>query len=393
MGIFLQAAQGLYNLPEENRGTNPFDGLYHRGLAPARRQHFTPFGSKYDRLKAIAGILGQSEKQLLSSSVFKRAISSAQEVKVLGKGSFGEVKLFRTAIPTQEGPELLEFVRKETQGNVFGLIKEQARVFKQYTGKSRWADAVQIAFKPKEEFFAPYSAGFDLAREAGITRQLAHTEAVPSIYQATKKEMIMEYMPGRTLEQFIKAKQTLPVEARKILEDVAEEAATKGIANLDINARNVLYDPVSKRASWIDWGMATQTQARREVLTEKMVARLSKRLASVTPALGKRGLEGSVTAELVPSISALPAPAQVPRRVAAQEASQTLIYVRPARDSLVRSAEALRLQQREIWSAAHSGASRHSRISNSTSIATVRPGRAPTTTSSTVETTKPGGRR
>jgi predicted Ser/Thr protein kinase len=369
-GIF-RRIWNFFSPPEENRGVTSFDGMSHGGSAEARRKHITPFGSKYDRLKGIAQMLGMGEKEFLKSATFKKAISSAQEVRTLGAGSFGEAKLFRTAIPTPQGPEMFQFVQKETKGTLFGIVKEQAKTFKQYAGEHRWSEAVKIAFKPKEEFFAPYSAGFRLTREAGITQKLAHTEAVPSVYAASRGKMLMEYMPGQTLASFAEAGSVLPKKAGDILKDVAEEAATKGIANLDINAKNILYDPVSKRVSWIDWGMATETTAKREILTQKMISRISKRLTSVE-APGIKGLMGSVTAPLVPSVP-LPAPAKIVSAPKVESAA-TLIYRRP-KDSLARSAEALKLDQERIWSAATTGAKRHTNISNSVSVATVKPGR------------------
>ena len=110
--------------------------------------------------------------------------------------------------------------------------------------------------RAKENLTPLYAERLNFAEEAAVMGSLSKTSFSPSVYAQTEKTLIMEYMPGKTINQMIKQKQAIPENVWEEMRRAAGEVAEIGIKNLDIHTNNIMYDPASKRVSWIDLGMA-----------------------------------------------------------------------------------------------------------------------------------------
>jgi hypothetical protein len=330
-------------------GLEGFSGMRHGGMAEWKRKLMTDFGSKYDPLRNIAKSLGETFEQFVSGRSFQAALKHGEVVKKVGEGGFGKAYLMRSAVPGPEGPELIQFVKKVS-------LPELS------------AERVLLT---------------DMGREARMLRSLQHTETVPSLYKyeetsAIAGNIFMEYMPGKTL---LRTRGVVPKDALRALERTAEEAARLRIVNTDIAARNLIYDPVTKRTSWIDWGFGekfsvhqTRHSARQRMLSD---------LRSIESSLEKTArpsdlLEGaySVTEAMPQVITSQIKTAAAKKKglrrslvdqafgMEAKRLQRRAVspVARPvARSSLASTAEDLRIAQKELWSASTQAGKRHVR--------------------------------
>jgi serine/threonine protein kinase len=206
---------------------NTIEGLRHGGLAQQKRKQLTDFGSGFDRIRQMAKTLGVSFDDLTKSKSFIDAMSSAKEVRQLGAGTFGKAHLMETEF----GGESFQFVRKRLHDDLTHFH--------------------QGGFTLKE-----HGHLLDLEREASMMRPFGEGKVIPSVYRSSKQELMMEYMPGKSLREFAHEGKTLPIKARNVLDEAFQEVGSKGILNKDIHGDNILYDPKTKRVSWIDQGLA-----------------------------------------------------------------------------------------------------------------------------------------
>lgn len=206
---------------------NTIEGLNHLGFAAEQRRILTDFGSGFDKVRQMAKSMGVSFEDIISSRSFQQALEQAREVRFIGSGKFAETYLMEA----QYGKEVLQFVRKRVVMTEAQLRREAANPEK-------------------------YLRSLDLRHEAEMMSALGETMTVPSVYTSKAKEMFMEYMPGKQLGDYIEAGIELPASVKEALFETIEQAARKGRINLDIHHGNILYDPISQRVSWIDWGQA-----------------------------------------------------------------------------------------------------------------------------------------
>lgn len=207
-----------------------FSAMPNRGTAAASiRGQLTEFkedfASRWDKLKNIASkIYGHSDdayKKLLGSEEFKKALSSGEQIGLLGKGAFGEAYKYKSNIQGHE----FEYVMKSTLKEHESIPKSLARG--------------QRALKTEEEALKTISG-----------------DIMPSLYGSDKNKIFMEYMPGKTIRDIQASGQTIDIDIKKELESQMTDIAKKGYMNFDINPGNIMYDPQSKRMSWIDFGMS-----------------------------------------------------------------------------------------------------------------------------------------
>jgi len=233
VGAAALAGYGITKLlPDENRGYYSFDGFQHAGTAPGIRRDMTPFGSKYDRVRKLAGMMEETFEMMTSRKGFKQALQSAKLVKTFEEGSFATAGLYRASYKGKS----FRFVKKE--------ISQEAK-----------EELMRNAANPEK-----YARGLDLEHEAKFLRELGETPAAPSLYGHFDDALYMEYMPGERMGDWA-VNNPAAVMTRQAKEDIEEtiyQAAKKGFTNLDIHGGNILFDPKTGRGSWIDWGLATR---------------------------------------------------------------------------------------------------------------------------------------
>lgn len=211
---------------------NTIEGLNHKGLAWQQRKILTDFGSGYDIVRGFAKQAGKTFETFISQKGFQESLSQAQQIRILGEGSFGTAALYKAQYLGQE----FSFVKKQLKANVFETIA-----------------------RSKDPAF--YMQGTKFLEEASVYKQLGETPSIPSLYKSTSEAIYMEHMPGEMIGEWSWKNPTsiLPKQAKEQLFETVEMAAQKGIKHLDIHAGNILFDPVSNRASIIDWGLIEKT--------------------------------------------------------------------------------------------------------------------------------------
>ena len=247
---FEQAAQ---NRIMASGGSVVPEGLGHGGsistglnqTAPARKKT-TPFGSGYDPVRALAKLAGQTFEEFTGSSVFKKALSEANDIGTLGKGSFGEV-----------------FQREMDVSGLRYLFGSSSSFNKAINEVGSSLFFAEKTYSPAKAHEAGLSWLTDLQHEAGILRELGETPSAPSLYgvfgEGKETAIMMEVMPGQRLS---KINQAFPVDiTRGMTSDIDEtltEAAKRGILNADLHGGNILLQHAEGRASIVDWGAANR---------------------------------------------------------------------------------------------------------------------------------------
>jgi hypothetical protein len=318
--IGLGAGIGAYNLfSGKDDYYNTIEGMPHGGMAEWHRKMFTDFGSGYDRVRQIARQLQKSFSSLVKEGEFRMALARGKQLEVLGEGSFAMTTLHEA---TYQG-HTFQFVRKKLLPSAFETVRQS-------------------------ENPAYYARGLDLAEEASKLRLLGteSSEVIPSVYHQFDDVLYMEHMPGTGIGKFATTlpRATIPEKARKALLYEIETVAEKGVFNPDIAARNVLYDPKSKRASWIDWGMSedigpsiSQRSSAIQTMEDKMIA--------------IHGLTRPHAEFTAPITRVATAPT-----VASPGQRRRLVYMKTMPAEL---AADLDRAKREIWENARSGGKRH----------------------------------
>lgn len=347
-----------YNLFSADHGAwNTISGFPKTGMAAQSRPVATDFGSRSDPLRAIARGLGISFENMLRSPKWKEALASAKVVKQLGEGSFGKAELLETLF---EG-KAVQMVRK--------TLKPQRELEK------------LISSAANEKF---YRRALDMSREAKAYRELGETPLVPSLYgggASARDPIYMEFMSsGRMLADVTSTpamaeKFRLPEHVRKQLTETIEAAAEKGIVNTDIHGGNILYDPIERKAAWIDWGLAGFGTGRHEAFEE-----MTRKAASIPGIMySKRSIRELARGKRKPSPAEMKAMgsadtvnAVVEQRVSAikgekiKEASTRVIKKRkPINNRQI--AEQLNSDKQQIWDNAYFGGRNHVRRKSASS--------------------------
>ena len=339
---------GWSGIPKLNEGTNPFDGLQHGGLAQQKRQSLTPFGSKYDSFRALAKSMGETFEQLTSRKGFAGQLMRGRRVQALGYGEFGGAELFETAIAGAEGPELVRYVKKTVDPERAGdWVKREARreamkLFPEEGGTGRLIREVAEGFEERLAFVK------DIRSEAKALGRLSRieTETVPSLYHANigSNTLFMEHMPGSTIAEIARVKAGSGgfteglAEAARITESAVQRdislVGKAGVTNLDIHAGNIMFDPVTGRASWIDFGMGKTSTT---IKTEQGVKQMSESLTSI---MGEVSEVVARRRQQVSAATGLPSHLEKTQLMAAEQ---------------------LRRDQEKLWYNAHNGGQNHVR--------------------------------
>jgi endonuclease YncB( thermonuclease family) len=225
-------------IPKMGEPVDRLEGMSEVGLASARRKKKTAFGSKYDLIRDFVKA-GQSYEELLASETFKRSLAKGSVVKKLGEGLYGKVHLMRGEY---EGKSF-QYIRKTLHEDV----------------DQRVADFLVEGGITDPELISRYEAGKSLAREGETLTKLSHTETIPSSYAFQQNALYMEKMEGTTLAAYKRVlgdSVPLPPEAAKQLLRTQQEMERLGIVSTDIHQGNLMYDVKTKRAAWVDQGMA-----------------------------------------------------------------------------------------------------------------------------------------
>jgi tRNA A-37 threonylcarbamoyl transferase component Bud32 len=183
------------------------------------------FASRWDPFKNIASKLfrqGDSNKalnKLTRTGAFESMITEGKQIKSLGKGRFGEAFLY-------EG---------QFRGESFKYVMKQS-------------------LPGKEKF---------LQQEHTALKEIAG-DIMPSAYKLSddSSKLYMEYMPGKTIDAIREAGREAPEGIMGSIRRQAEEVAGKGFKNIDIHEGNIMFDPKTARASWIDFGSAVKQDPR-----------------------------------------------------------------------------------------------------------------------------------
>jgi len=222
-----------YSFSGRDDAYNTIEGLRHGGMAEKERKKNTPFGSGYDVVRGIAQDLGQSYGSVLKDKAFAAAIRGGAVVKELGSGQFGVTHLMKTSY----------------MGREFSYIRKSIHEGEEHL--ARWAQTNREGRLPLD--FIKHNT--NLKNEASAMSMLADTSFAPSPYLAESNQLFMELMPGKALHDL--GVSNVPKDILPRVRQAIEETKSRGLANFDIKADNIMYDAASNRVSWIDWGVAT----------------------------------------------------------------------------------------------------------------------------------------
>lgn len=234
-----------------NTPGHQIEGMRHEGYKGPMRHQSTPFGSKYDVLRDVAESLGQTFEQLTKSKSWIEAVKSAKFVKHLGEpGSFGQAELLTTTFAGREINLVRKTIHDEAKDNL--ALLELAIQEGKETG---------ITLEQAKN-------SLSLAHEASIYKSMGTTPSAPSLYfhgvgAKGREELYMEAMPGAPIWEYAtegEMTNIIPALAQKELKATLRKSERLGIYNPDIHSGNILYDPVSQRVSWIDWGAASRVK-------------------------------------------------------------------------------------------------------------------------------------
>lgn len=223
-GDFRQDVEKVLNdiIPQNPTKGSKFSAMPNSGsMAAEIRGNITEFkkdfASRWDPLKNIAS-------ELLNSSEFGVALKSSKRIRKLGQGGFGETFLHEMDFGGKKIPI---------------VVKQVPEAMKDLPMASRIMSFSQKALE--NEYSALKEIGGDI---------------MPSAYGMHEGKLYMEYMPGKTLKEFAASGEKVPDELFASIEKQALSVSEKGYINEDLNPGNLMFDPASGRASWIDFGSA-----------------------------------------------------------------------------------------------------------------------------------------
>ena len=225
---------------------NTIEGLPHQGIGSKIRRALTPFGSGVDPARAIAQGLGIKYEQFLKSKVFRSALAGAKELRELGQGSFGRAVLMETEVA---GSPFLFVKKTSTLGEAeLAMLRRNPPLLRDPLLRGR-------RMSPEE------AATLGNLRWEGAVQSRLQDLAVPSTYQASRNELLMEYIPHRGLSEAFEGLTQVERESVEVqVADLIQEVANRGIQNLDIHGRNIGLQAsgANIKAFWFDWGLATR---------------------------------------------------------------------------------------------------------------------------------------
>lgn len=245
---------------------NTIEGLRHGGVAEFIRKQLTEFGSGWDSARALAKSIYKeaSEKEafelLRKSPEWKQMLKSADEIAPLAHGAMGTTYLMQGRFKDQS----VQFIKK------IGKVPEGVVGYK---GGKEVTDAMRLESIKRE----------------GSSLLKMEDRISPSFYgyEESSNTLYMELMKGDTLNNLVQKENALvPLEdiIRKTKRELAI-AADRGVLNRDLTMNNIMYDPINKRVSWIDFGEATMFNPIKELADEKF-EQMSTDLEGLSKGLG-----------------------------------------------------------------------------------------------------------
>jgi len=217
---------------EEAKGTK-FSAMPNRGTAAAAtREELTEFkadfASRWDKTRLLAEkFFGRGSRrsftELFEEEAFQKAlVFGGKKVKKLGGGEYGEAFLYETEFLGEKLSYVVKSSKKGLDVSIDDIARNKTALQREYVALS------------------------DI--QGDIT---------PTAYGMREGNLYMEYMPGKTLKQLKVEGAEVPSSVYKEVEEQAFSMAQKGYYNLDIkNLSNVLFDPETRKTSWIDFGLA-----------------------------------------------------------------------------------------------------------------------------------------
>lgn len=218
--------------PRIGESFNPVEGMSEQGINAATRKKNTDFGSRVDPARAIARGIGISLERMTKTPGWQKALEGGKVLRKLGEGRQGRAWLMEQTFQLEGKAQPFYYVRKELIGGGSG----------------------------------------PLMHEASFLRELGETASVPSYYHLSNKGLYQEFMEGVSAKDWknwtsetslsarlfarLKGERPIPELAQQQLLETAEVALKKGIFNPDIHSENVLINPKTGGAAWIDWGLA-----------------------------------------------------------------------------------------------------------------------------------------
>jgi tRNA A-37 threonylcarbamoyl transferase component Bud32 len=191
------------SIDSQYRSKHPdLEGFVNIGTAGGSREINTDFGTGWDAARSIARSLGIKAKgkkvydALAKSDEWITALKSAEKVKTLGAGGFGSADLMETTV----------------RGRKFRFVRKTA-----LEGK-----------------------GHMLAEEVASLRAGAGSRAASVYKYDGGNQILMEYIEGQTLKDFIASGKVLKGSQARQLKKAIKHLHKKGVVHTDLNARNVM---------------------------------------------------------------------------------------------------------------------------------------------------------
>jgi serine/threonine-protein kinase len=166
--------------------------------------------------------------------------------------------------------------KKERFGFFYGKYKvlyvvgtgSFARVYRAEHGETGQVVAVKVL---RNRYVQDAKVVAQFLDEARMVQQLRHVNIVPVFEVDSERErpyMVMEFVEGQNLREFLKVRKKLEVEeALGLIEDIAnglDYAASKKVKHRDLKASNVLVTS-AKRGKLVDFGLAAVEAATADV--------------------------------------------------------------------------------------------------------------------------------
>lgn len=215
-------------IPSRNSASNIMDGMGHSGIGSRLRELLTPFGSKWDGLRNLAKGT-ETFQEMLASTGFQKALSSAVELKQLGKGGAGEAFLMSAKFRDKE----FQFVRK------IGDIGESEAEGLQKFGQS----------------FAPnlYGRGEFTAKPVDMLSFPPPSQAQIANAGKPRQYLDMEFIQGGDVKDM-----GITGREYKTLTSNLEQIRNTGWSHVDIHEANVRITKQGQ-VGIIDWGLSAKT--------------------------------------------------------------------------------------------------------------------------------------
>jgi serine/threonine protein kinase len=222
------------------------------------RHAMTPHGSKIDALKLMA----QGEK-VLPAKFFK----SGKLIKQLGEpGAYGSASLYSGTYQGKKYAYVKKVFHKAGPGTILG---EEA-----LANMAEREAQTMIALRDVPG--VPKIYGYTTSKNQSV---FARAKSA-ILGRPAENAIFMEYVPGKTLDQFMYGGGKVSKGAQASLVETIRAVTSKGIEHVDLHAGNILV--TKKGATIIDWGLtekfATPAKMEQMMAEARMQSRIDEAL-------------------------------------------------------------------------------------------------------------------